>query len=273
VVGADFFRTMGIPIKSGRGFTEADSWGREPVVVVNEAFVKKYFTEDIMGKQIDPWTDKPATIVGVVGAIRQASLEREPAPEIYVPAAQQPFQLGNMTFVVATQADPNAIVPSIRQAIREVAPNQPLSLVESMDQVISESLQARKLTLSLLAVFALLATALSAAGVYGVMSYGVAQRTREIGIRMALGARGGDVTSMVLWDAAKLAAIGVAIGLGAALLLTRFVAGMLYGTVGTRDPATFAGVTALITFVALIASLIPALRASRVDPLAAMRSD
>ena len=233
---------------------------------------KKYFTDSPIGHQLTPWTDKPATIVGVVGAIRQATLEREPSPELYVPAAQQPWQLGNMTFVLSTQADPTAMVASVRQAIHEIAPNQPLSQVQTMEQVISDSLQARKLTLTLLAVFALLATALSAAGVYGVMSYGVAQRTREIGIRMALGARGGDVTSMVLRDAGKIAAIGLAIGIVAALALTRFIAGMLYG-VGQHDLPTFAGVVALIATVAVVASLVPALRASRVDPLSAMRTD
>jgi predicted permease len=273
VVGIDFFKTMGIPIKRGRGFTEDDSWGREGVVVVNEAFVKKYFNEDIIGKQVDPWNGKPSTIVGVVGAIRQASLEREPVPEIYVPAPQHPFQLGNMTYIISTQQEPGSLVPSVREAVREIAPNQPLSQVQTMDDVISESLQARKLTLSLLAIFAVLATALSAAGVYGVMSYGVAQRTREIGIRMALGARGGDVTRMVLRDASRLAFIGVLVGIGAALLLTKFIEGMLYGGIGARDPLTFGGVTALIVAVALVASLIPALRASRVDPLAAMRTD
>jgi predicted permease len=272
VVGPDFFRTMGIPIKTGRGITDADAQGREPVVVVNEAFAKKYFTDSPIGHQLTPWTDNPATIVGVVGAIRQATLEREPAPELYVPGAQQPWQLGNMTFVVSTQADPTSIVASLRQAIGEIAPNQPLSQVETMEQVISESLQARKLTLTVLAVFAVLATALSAAGVYGVMSYGVAQRTREIGIRMALGARGGDVTSMVLRDAGRIAAIGLAIGVVAALLLTRFIAGMLYG-VGQRDLPTFAGVVSVIAIVALVASLVPAMRASRVDPLSAMRMD
>jgi predicted permease len=272
VVGPDFFRAMSIPIQTGRGITDGDALGREPVVVVNEAFAKKYFTDSPIGHQLVPWSDKPATIVGVVGAIRQATLERDPLPELYVPAAQQPWQIGNMTLVVATQTDPNSIVASVRQAIREIAPNQPLSQVQTMEQVISDSLQARRLTLSLLALFALLATALSAAGVYGVMSYGVAQRTREIGIRMALGARGGDVTSMVLRDAAKIASIGLVIGLAAALVLTRFIAGMLYG-VGERDVATFVGVTALIAMVALVASVVPAVRASRVDPLAAMRID
>jgi putative ABC transport system permease protein len=272
VVGPDFFRAMGIPMKAGRGITDADAVDREAVVVVNEAFAKKYFTDSPIGHQLTPWTDKPATIVGVVGAIRQATLEREPAPELYVPGAQQPWRLGDMTFVISTQMEPSTIVASVRQTIRELAPNQPLSQIESMEQVISESLQARRLTLTLLAIFALLATALSAAGVYGVMSYGVAQRTREIGIRMALGARGGDVTAMVLRDAAKIAAIGLIIGLGAALLLTRFIAGMLYG-VGQRDVATFLGVASLIAVVALLASLIPALRASRVDPLSAMRTD
>jgi putative ABC transport system permease protein len=271
-VGADFFRTMGIPIKKGRGLLESDVLGREQVVVVNEVFVKRYFNEDIIGKQIDPWNGQPATIVGVVGAIRQASLETDPLPEIYVPAAQHPWQLGNMTFVIATQGDPSSIIPSVRQAVRDVSPNQPLSQIESMDYVISQSLKARKLTLSLLAIFAVLATSLSAAGVYGVISYSVAQRTREIGIRMALGARAREVTSMVLRDAVKLALIGVVIGITAALLLTRYIAGMLYG-VGQRDPVTFIAVTVLITVVALVASTVPALRASRVDPLIAMRSD
>jgi predicted permease len=272
VVGADFFQTMGIPLKEGRGFTANDALGRELVVVVNEAFQKKYFTESVIGKQVVPWGTGPATIVGIVGAVRQVSLEKEPLPEIYVPAAQHPWQLGNVTYVIATQADPNSIVPAVRQAVRELAPTQPLSAVESMDDVLSESLQQRKLTLTLLAIFAVLATALSAAGVYGVMSYAVTQRTREIGIRMALGAGTGNVTRMVLFDAGRLVLIGVAIGLAAAWLLTRFVAGMLYG-VGQHDPATFAGVTALIASVALLASLVPAVKAARVDPLAAMRVD
>jgi putative ABC transport system permease protein len=272
VVGPDFFHTMGIPIKAGRGITDADGGDRQAVVVVNEAFAKKYFSDSPIGHQLLPWNDKPATIVGVVGAIRQATLEREPAPEIYVPGAQQPYQLGNMTFVISTRAEPTAIVASLRQAIRDIAPTQPLSQVQTMEEVISDSLQARKLTLTLLAVFAVLATALSAAGVYGVMSYGVAQRTREIGIRMALGARGGDVTSMVLRDAGRIAAIGLAIGIVAALVLTRFIAGMLYG-VGQHDLPTFAGVVAVIAIVAVVASLVPALRASRVDPLSAMRID
>jgi predicted permease len=272
VVGPDFFRTFGITLKAGRGFTDADVFGREPVVVINEAFAKKYFTDNPIGHQLLPWNDKPATIVGVAADIREASQEREPSPSLYVPGAQQPWQLGSMTMLVATQGDPNALVPSVRQAMREIAPTQPLSQVESMEQVMSESVQGRKLTLSLLAIFALLATLLSAAGVYGVMSYGVAQRTREIGIRMALGAGGGNVTMLVVGDAAKLCAIGVSIGLVAAWFLTRFVAGMLYG-VGTHDPATWIGVTALIVAAALTASLVPALRASRVDPLVAMRLD
>jgi len=270
VVGSDFFRTFGITIKSGRGITDADVLGQQPVVVINETFAKKYFTDNPIGHQLMPWTDKPATIVGVAADIREAGLEGTPSPGIYVPAAQQPWQLGNMTMLVATQGDPEALVPSVRQVIHDIAPNQPIAQLESMEQVMSESLQARKLTLSLLAVFAILATLLSSAGVYGVMSYGVAQRTRELGIRMALGAKGGDVTRMVLWDAAKLAATGVAVGLVAASLLTRFVAGMLYG-IGVHDPATWIGVTTLIVLAALTASLVPAVRASRVDPLTAMR--
>jgi putative ABC transport system permease protein len=273
VISSDYFHALGIPMAKGREFSDQDALGAPAVVIVNDEFVRRYFpNEDPIGKQILPWTDKPATIVGVAHSVRQVSLDRPPASELYVPAAQTPRQLGYGTYIVDTQARPEALVPSIRNAVHDVAPEQPLFLVKSMDAVISDSLQSRKLTLSLLAIFASLAVLLSAAGVYGVMSYGVSQRQREIGIRMALGARGADVTSMVVGDAAKLAAIGVAIGLLAAFGLSRVLAGMVYG-VGVHDPATFVVVAVIIAGVAIVASLVPAIRAARVDPLAAMRTD
>jgi putative ABC transport system permease protein len=273
VVSSNYFHVLGIPMVKGREFSDQDSQTAPPVVIVNDEFVRRYFpNEDPIGKQILPWTTAPATIVGVARSVRQISLDQPPHSELYVAAAQTPQQLFDIAYVLDSQASPESLVPSVRAAVREIAPNQPIFLVKSMEAVISDSLTGRKLTLSLLAVFAVLALLLSAAGVYGVMSYGVSQRRREIGIRMALGASGMNVTSMIITHAAKLALLGIAIGLAAAAGVTRVLAGMLYG-VGARDPATFAAVVGLITIVALVASLMPAVRASRVGPLTAMRVD
>jgi predicted permease len=273
VVSSNYFKSLGVRLVKGREFSDQDSYDAPQVVIVNEEFVRRYFpNEEPIGKQINAWKPMPSTIVGVANSVRQVSLDQPPAPEVYVAAAQTPRNIGDVTYVVSTKGTPELLVSAVREAVRSVAPNQPIYVVKSMEQVISDSLQSRKLTLSLLAIFAILAVVLSAAGVYGVMSYGVSQRRREIGIRMALGARGGEVTSMVLRDAAKLAGIGVTIGLLGASLLTRILTGMVYG-VGTRDPATFAAVAGLIGAVAVGASLIPALRAARVDPLTAMRAE
>src|SRR5262249_957932 len=190
------------------------------------------------GKQILAWTGTPSTIVGVAHSVRQVSLDQAPRSELYVAAAQTPGNLYDVTYIVATPNKPEAMTASVRGAIHDLAPDQPGFLVNALEDVISGPLQSRKLTLSLLAIFAGLALVLSAAGVYGVMSYGVSQRRREIGIRMALGASGTNVTRMVVTDAAKLAALGVAIGLAAAWAVTRVLTGMLY-EVSAHDPATY----------------------------------
>jgi ABC-type antimicrobial peptide transport system permease subunit len=240
---------------------------------VNDEFVRRYFpNEDPIGKQIFPWSEKPATVVGVARSVRQVSLDQAPRPELYVPAAQTPGNLRDVAYLLRTQAKPESIMPSVRAALRDAASDQPIFLVKTMNEVIADSLQSRKLTLSLLAIFASLALLLSAAGIYGVMSYAVSQRQREIGIRMALGARASNVARMILSEAGTLAAIGLVIGLAAAAALTRVLASMLY-SVGTHDPATFAAVAMLVVVVALVAALVPALRAARVDPLRAMRID
>jgi len=273
VVSSDYFHTMGIPVVRGREFSDQDAAGAPPVVIVNDEFVRRYFpNEDAIGKQLFPWTEKAATIVGVARSVRQVSLDQAPRPELYVAAAQTPGNLRDVAYVLRTQANPESLVPSVRVALRDVAPDQPIFLVKTMNDVISDSLQSRKLTLSLLAIFASLALLLSAAGIYGVMSYAVSQRQREIGIRMALGARASTVTRMILSEAGTLAAIGLAIGLIAAALLTRVLSSMLYG-VGTHDPLTFVAVALLLVGVALAASMLPAVRASKVDPLRAMRID
>jgi len=198
------------------------------------------------------------------------SLEQAPRSELYVAAPQTPGNLFDVSYVLRTQANPESLVSSVRAALHDIAPDQPIFLVKTMNDVISDSLQSRKLTLTLLAIFASLALLLSAAGVYGVMSYAVSQRQREIGIRMALGARATNVTRMILSEAGTLAAIGLVIGLAAASLLTRVLSSMVYG-VGTHDPVTFVAVSLLLAAVALGASLVPALRAARIDPLRAMR--
>jgi ABC-type antimicrobial peptide transport system permease subunit len=177
-----------------------------------------------------------------------------------------------MAFVVATSGPPEALARAAREAVRAVAPQQPVYLVATMDDVISTSLASRRLLLTLLGAFAALALALSVAGVYGVMTYSVSQRTREIGIRMALGARAGDVTAMVLLDAARTTAAGVLAGLLGAALLVGTLRAMLYG-VGAHDPLTFVAAPVIIAVVGLMAGAIPALRAARIDPLGAMRAE
>jgi len=271
VVSSNYFRTMGIAMVRGREFSDQDAMGAPQVVIVNDEFVRRYFaSEDPIGKQIFVWNDKPSTIVGVAHSVRQVSLEQAPRSELYVAAPQTPGNLFDVSYVLRTQANPESLVSSVRAALHDIAPDQPIFLVKTMNDVISDSLQSRKLTLTLLAIFASLALLLSAAGVYGVMSYAVSQRQREIGIRMALGARATNVTRMILSEAGTLAAIGLVIGLAAASLLTRVLSSMVYG-VGTHDPVTFVAVSLLLAAVALGASLVPALRAARIDPLRAMR--
>jgi putative ABC transport system permease protein len=177
-----------------------------------------------------------------------------------------------MAFVLATRGDSRPVMSAIRDLVRSVDPQQPVYLLGTMQSVISSSLGTRRLLLMLLGLFAGLALVLSAAGVYGVMSYGVSQRTREIGIRMALGARGGDVAGMIMRDTGRVVVAGIVVGLGAAVALTGVLQSMLYG-VGTHDPVTFVAVPALIVVVALVAGAVPALRATRVDPLISMRSE
>ena len=272
-VSNDYFRTLHIAVVAGRELTDRDRGDAPRVMVVNERLVERFMpNEKPLGKQIDPGDGVPATIVGVVKSVHQVGLDRPAQPELYLSAAQSSRQLSAVSFVVATDGDPLALSSAVRNAVRAVAPAQPVYQLGSMDAVINESLKVRRLVLVLLAGFALLALGLSAAGVYGVMSYGVSQRTREIGIRMALGANRGSVTSMILGDVAKVIGLGVATGFVGAAILSRVMQGVLYG-VGTRDPVSFLVASGVIGGVAILAGAIPALRASRVDPLVAMRSD
>jgi predicted permease len=273
VVSSGFFRALGIPMRSGREFTDSDLPGTEPVMIINEEFARRYFpNENPIGRQLSAWSPVPYTIVGVAAAIRQAGLDQEARSEIYVNAAFNPQRLGNMTVVVSTAGAPARLTGAVREAVRAVSPGQPLYGIETMDDVVSDSLRSRQLTLVLLLVLAGLAVSLAAAGIYGVMAYTVTQRRREIGIRMALGASARTVRLMVLSDAAVLAGAGTAIGLGAALGLSSLMRSLLYG-IGARDPITLVAAAVVLPAVAIAASAVPAVRASRADPLVAIRTE
>ena len=273
VVSNDYFRTLGIPVLAGRAFDDSDAATTAPALLVNEEFARRYFpNESPLGKQIKPWTDIPATIVGVVGSARQRSIDRPPSSEIYVSAAQRAENLSAMSFVVATRGREDALMRATGEVLHAIAPQQPLYRLQSMSAVISGSLSTQRLTFVLVASLAGLAALLAAAGVYGVMSYGVTQRTREIGIRMAIGAQRRSVVTMVMLEAGRVAVTGIVIGLLAASAVTKLLASMLFG-VSARDPLTFGAVGVSIAAVAAAASLVPALRASRVDPLRAIRTE
>ena len=275
VASPGFFETLGIPLRRGRTFTERDGLTGEPVVVVNEALANAHFAgRDPIGQQLTGMGNAPMRIVGVVGDVRQAGLDRLPLREIYFPyqAAQVMGWQSSMSLVIRTAVEPQSLTPAVTAAVRAVDRDQPVYRVLTMEQIISESLSSRKLSLWLLGVFAAVALVLSATGLYGVVSYLVTQRTREIGIRMALGAESRDVVRLMMGRGAMLIATGLAVGLLAALAFTRWLESMLYG-VGTRDPLTFATIPMLLVGVALLATYIPARRAARLDPTIALRSE
>ncbi|MCP3099332.1 ABC transporter permease [Myxococcus sp. K15C18031901] len=265
-----FFSTLGIPLKHGRDFTPQDSAPGQPgVVIINEALARRHFQDGgALGRQLRLGIGVH-TIVGVVGDVRQAGLEQAPLPEFHVPQGR-PWGDDSLVLVIRTSVPPETVLPSVQAAVRRVDSGIPVFRAATMEQVVTQSLGARRLVLSLLGGFAALALILSTHGLYGVISLLVAQRTREFGIRMALGARSGDVLRRVLTQGAALAGLGLAVGLGGALALTRLLASQLYG-VSSWDPLTFVGVTLLFAVVALLACWLPARRATRVDPLQAMR--
>jgi putative ABC transport system permease protein len=275
VASPDFFASLGIPVLHGRDFAESDGGPGVRRVIVNEALARQQFPgEDPVGRQIRIDPAAPHTIVGVVGSVRQAGLDVEPLPEIYLPYVQVGAEgsLFDAVLVVRTSVDPASVAPALRRAVWSVDPDLPLFKVATMEKVVDESLARQRLNLWLLAVFAGIALALAAAGLYGVISYLVTQRTREIGVRMALGAQPREVTGLVMRQGAGLTAAGLGLGLLGALALTRLLTGLLY-EVSARDPITFAGIAALLAAVALAATWLPARRAARIDPILAMRRE
>ncbi|HEV8577435.1 MAG TPA: ABC transporter permease [Thermoanaerobaculia bacterium] len=275
IASPQLFASLGIPVLRGRDFQETDGGPGSRLVIVNDALARQQFpSENAVGRQLRIDEEAPHTIIGVVGDVRQAGLDREPLPEIYFPYVQIGAEnwLGDAVLVVRTSVLPASLAGALRQTARNLAPDASVSRVMTMEDVVAESLAGRRLNLWLLGIFAAIALVLAAAGLYGVISYLVAQRTREIGVRIALGAQKRDVKRLVLRQGAVLTATGIAIGLLGALGLTRVLASLLFG-VSTRDPLTFASIAALLAAVALFATWLPARRASRVDPMVAIRNE
>jgi putative ABC transport system permease protein len=272
-VTPDYFRVMGIPLRAGRYFVESDNFGAPRVLLLNEALALKLFPgEDAVGKRVwTPGSGKDyATVVGLVGDVRHKGLDQSVTPEVYVPYLQNGG--GRMTLVFHTHIDPLSLTNAVRQQTLAVDPNMPVYDVVTMEQRLSDSVGSRRFNLLLLGAFALLALILAAIGVYGVISYTVTQRAHEVGVRMALGAQPADVLRLFVKQGMSFVAVGALIGSLGALALTRVMKSLLFG-VSPTDPLTFVGVALALALVALAACYLPARRAAKVDPMAALRHE
>src|ERR1051325_8133776 len=275
-VSPNYFRAMSVPMVQGRAFTEQDKEGAPGVMIVNQELAHRVFPgENPVGKRISFGSPDPNQviwweIVGVAANVRSLELKEEPTPEFYFSSLQNPFQ--GMSLVIRSSAEPSGLSAAVRQIVAEVDKSVPVSNVQTMDHIVSESITPPRFNLFLLALFGTVAMLLSAAGIYGVTAYTVTQRTHELGIRLALGAQVGDVLKMILGQGMAVIGIGLVIGLAAAFALVRLLRSFLFG-VGEKDPFTFVVITVLLLIVALIACYIPARRATKVDPLEALRAE
>jgi len=274
VVSPHYFSTMGIQLLQGRQFGDQDRVDSPRAVVVSQEMARRFWQgEDPVGKRIktggfnspNPWME----IVGVAKDVRQVKLDADPKPQMYLPYAQPAF-FQPSHLVVRTDVESRSLAATVRKTVWEIDKDQPVSNISTMEDVLSESIARQRFSMLLLGIFATVALVLAAVGIYGVMSYSVAQRTHEFGIRMALGARGLDVLKLAIKQGAKLVLIGVAIGLASSFVLTRLMSSLLFGVTAT-DPLTFIGVSLVLVLVAFVACFVPAHRATKVDPLIALR--
>ena len=270
-VSAGYFETIGIPIERGRGFEAGDAEDRPLVVAVNESMARSFWgAANPLGQRVRFDNGDWRTIVGVVGDVHHEGLGAKPDPEMYVPYGQVPNVEARPVIVLRTSVEPASVTSALRKAVADVDANVPMDQVETMKQIVYGSVGESRFGTTVLGLFALLALFVSAIGLYGVMSYVVSQRTHEFGIRMAVGATRGAILRVVLGKAAKLVSIGICLGLVGAVLLPRVIGSLLYG-VKPFDVATLASVSILLASVVLLASLVPARRASRVNPLDSLR--
>jgi putative ABC transport system permease protein len=272
-----YFEALGIPLVRGRYFEQRDNEKGAPVAIIDETMAKTYWpNEDAIGKRIKqggrestrPWR----TIVGVVRHVRYRTLESPSRVEFYWPYDQTSFALGSMSLAIHTSSDPRSLAGVMQRQVQALDPDQPVYRIRTMGELMSESMARRRLSMFLLAIFAGVALALAAVGIYGIMSYSVAQRAHEVGIRMALGARSSDVVRMVLGQSLGLTVAGIFVGLLGSLALTNFLSSLLFNVKAT-DAMTFLIVAVILAVVALIASFVPAYRATTVDPVNALRQE
>ena len=272
IVTPAYHRALGIPTRSGRLFEASDRMGVEPVLILNESAARKYFPgEDPIGRSVT-FSREDRTIVGVVGDVHQAGLESDPRAEGYIPMAQVGNLKGGGDLVIRTSGDPYDVLPVVKSVVMQVLPEVPLRNVSTMDELFARRIAQRRLNMLLLGLFGVLGLVISVVGIYGVMAYVVAQRTREIGVRMALGARRSHVVRMVMLHASVLVATGLLVGGIGAWYLTATAKTFLFGLEAT-DPRAFAAALVSLSLAALAASIIPARRAASVDPIMALRAE
>jgi putative ABC transport system permease protein len=271
IVSPEYFQTLGVPLRRGRVIEARDAGDAPLVAVVNDELARRFFDgRDPIGRRISIDGTDWWTIVGVVGNVAQEGVTAAPYPQLYFPLFQTARRFVNVA--IRTDGDPLSLAAGARAALASVDPDLPVNEMQTMRDRISADMAQPRVSVAILGVFAAVALALAAIGIYGVMSYVVAQRTREIGIRVALGARAEDVVRLVVREGMKPALLGIALGLAGAFALTRLMASLLYG-VSPSDPLTFGGVAAFLAIVALVATYLPARRATLVEPMGALRSE
>jgi putative ABC transport system permease protein len=277
IVSADYFRALGIPLIEGRTFSAADDSTAPHVTVVNEALARQMWPgRTVMGKRIrfrgmDQHNETWLTVIGVVGDAKQIALDAPPVPEVYVSYRQRPERATAMSVLLRTSVAPQSLTPALRAAVREQGSEVPVT-TSTMEERVARSVADRRFVMLVLTAFGVVALMLAAVGIYGVLSYAVARRTKEIGVRVALGAQATSVLGMVVRDSMRPVAWGALLGVAGALAVSRVLRGLVYG-VGVTDPVSFGAAAGTLAVVALVASWIPARRASMVDPIIALRAD